>query len=94
MVRGASFEIIAAAGPRELWSRPLGEGYSAISSDGAALFTMYRPIKSMLTILKERVWSPATAPEAVIALDAASGRTLWEHVGDAPILPGMQVEYG
>ena len=31
---------------------------------------------------------------AVIALDAASGRTLWEHVYDAPILPGMQIEYG
>ena len=36
-----------AAGPRELWSRPLGEGYSAIVSDGATLFTMYRPIKGL-----------------------------------------------
>ena len=81
-------------GPRELWSRPLGEGYSAIVSDGATLFTMYRPIKGLVTILKERVWSPSTAPEVVIALDAASGRTLWEHSYDAPILPRMQVEYG
>jgi outer membrane protein assembly factor BamB len=81
-------------GPRELWSRPLGEGYSAIASDGAALFTMYRPIKGLMTILAERVWSPATAPEAVIALDAATGRTLWEHTYDAPILPRMNVEYG
>jgi outer membrane protein assembly factor BamB len=81
-------------GPRELWSRPLGEGYSAIASDGTMLFTMYRPIKGLVTILKERVWSPATAPEAVIALDAASGRTLWEHAYDAPILPRMNVEYG
>ena len=83
-----------AEGPRELWSRPLGEGYSAIASDGTALFTMYRPIKGLMTVLAERVWSPATAPEAVIALDAASGRTLWEHVYDAPILPRMNVEYG
>jgi outer membrane protein assembly factor BamB len=55
---------------------------------------MYRPIKGLMTILKERVWSPATAPEAVIALDAASGRTLWEHTYDAPALPGMNLEYG
>jgi outer membrane protein assembly factor BamB len=81
-------------GPRELWSRPLGEGYSAIAGDGATLFTMYRPIKGLVTILKERVWSPATAPEVVIALDAATGRTLWEHAYDAPILPRMNVEYG
>ena len=81
-------------GPRELWSRPLGEGYSAMSSDGTTLFTMYRPIKGLMTVLKERVWSPATSPEAVIAIDAASGRTLWEHAYDAPILPRMNVEYG
>ena len=30
----------------------------------------------------------------MIALDAASGRTLWEHAYDAPILSGMNVEYG
>ena len=83
-----------ADGPREIWSRPLGEGYSAIATDGATLFTMYRPIKGLMTILKERVWSPATAPESVIAVDAASGRTLWEHTYDAPILPRMEVEHG
>ena len=62
-------------GPRELWSRPLGEGYSAIASDGTTLFTMYRPIKGLMTVLKERVWSPATSPEVVVAIDAASGRS-------------------
>jgi outer membrane protein assembly factor BamB len=81
-------------GPRELWSRPLGEGYSGIVTDGTVLVTMYRPIKGLVTILKERVWSPATSPEAVIGIDAASGRTLWEHAYDAPILPRMNVEYG
>src|SRR5688572_26340304 len=83
-----------ASGPRELWSRPLGEGYSAIAADGAALYSMYRPVKGLMTVLLERVWSPATAPEVVIAIDAASGRTVWEHVYDAPILPRMNVEYG
>jgi len=83
-----------ANGPRELWTRPLGEGYSAIAGDGTALVTMYRPIKGLVTTLMERVWTPATAPEAVIAIDAASGRTLWEHAYDAPVLPRMNVEYG
>ena len=83
-----------AGGPRAAWSRALGEGYSAIVSDGTALFTMYRPVKGILATVMERVWSPATSPEVVIALDAATGRTLWEHAYDAPILPRMQVEYG
>lgn len=83
-----------AGGPRELWSRSLGEGYSAIAADGGTLFTMYRPIKGLVTTLMERVWSPATAPESVIAIDADSGRTLWEHTYEAPIVAGMNVEYG
>ena len=32
------------SGPNELWSRPLGEGYSAISVDAGVLFTQYRPV--------------------------------------------------
>jgi outer membrane protein assembly factor BamB len=57
------------SGPRQLWRRPLGEGYSSILVDGSTLVTMYRRGDS----------------EAVVALDAASGRTLWEHVYDAPL---------
>jgi outer membrane protein assembly factor BamB len=83
-----------AGGPRELWSRPLGEGYSGIATDGTALFTLYRPVKGIFTTIVERVWSGTTAPEVVIALDAATGQTLWEHSYDAPILPRMNVEYG
>ncbi len=30
-------------GPRRLWERDLGEGYSAILVDGGRLYTMYRP---------------------------------------------------
>ena len=59
----------AASGPRQLWRRPLGEGYSAILVDDSRLVTMYRRGDS----------------EAVVALDAGSGRTLWEHVYDAPL---------
>jgi outer membrane protein assembly factor BamB len=55
---------------------------------------MYRPVKGLLTTVMERISSPATSPESVIAIDATTGRTVWEHAYDAPILSGMQVEYG
>ena len=29
-------------GPRQLWKRELGDGYSTIVSDGTVLYTMYR----------------------------------------------------
>jgi outer membrane protein assembly factor BamB len=64
-------------GPRQLWKRELGEGYSAVVSDGAALYTMYS----------------RGAQEAVVALDAATGKTLWEHAYDAPA-EGMNYEFG
>lgn len=50
-------------GPKKLWSRELGEGYSAILADGGRLYTMYR----------------AEGKETVIALDAKTGKTLWEQ---------------
>src|SRR5262245_4812719 len=56
------------AGPRTLWSRPLGEGHSAICVDGNALFTMYSQGEQ----------------EVVIAAALATGKTLWEHRYDSP----------
>ena len=56
-----------AKGPREIWSRPLGEGYSAISFFDGKLYTMYRK----------------GSQEVVIALDAATGKTQWEFAYDA-----------
>src|SRR5215510_14869571 len=51
------------AGPKVIWKRPLGEGYSSPSVEGSVLYTMYgRP-----------------AQETVTALDAGTGKTLWEH---------------
>jgi outer membrane protein assembly factor BamB len=67
-----------AGGPRKLWERALGEGHSSIVSDGARLYTMYRK----------------GASEYVVALDPASGRTLWEHEYAAPLLPKMDMSYG
>ena len=57
-----------ATGPKQLWSRPLGEGYSAILVNGNTLYTMYGQGQQ----------------EIVIALAADSGKTIWEHKYDAP----------
>jgi outer membrane protein assembly factor BamB len=56
-------------GPRQLWRRALGEGYSSILADGGTLVTMYRRGDS----------------EIVVALDAATGKTQWEHAYSAPL---------
>jgi outer membrane protein assembly factor BamB len=82
------------SGPRELWSRPLGDGYSAIVTDGGTLYTMYRPLKGIFSTIVGKVTGDAREPEVVIALDAATGKTLWEHVYDAPLQPDMGMEYG
>jgi outer membrane protein assembly factor BamB len=81
-------------GPREVWSRALGDGYSAIVTDGGVLYTMYRPLKGLATTMWEKVAGSSGDPEVVVALDAATGRTLWEHAYDAPMLPRMGMEYG
>jgi outer membrane protein assembly factor BamB len=57
-----------ASGPRTLWRRPLGDGFAAIVSDGTALYTLFRD----------------GADDVAVALDAASGRTLWESRYAAP----------
>jgi outer membrane protein assembly factor BamB len=81
-------------GPREVWSRSLGEGYSGIVVDGGTVYTHYRPVKGVLAALLERFRGTISSPETVVALDADSGRTLWEHTYDAPMPSGMQMEYG
>jgi outer membrane protein assembly factor BamB len=78
-----------------VWSRPLGEGYSAIVVDGGTLFTMYRPVKGVVaTVLSKLTGGSDSDPEVVAALDAATGATRWEHSYPAPILAAMNVEYG
>ena len=76
-----------ASGPRLLWSRNLGEGYSAIAAEGNRIYTLYREKAGLLAIGKKD-------QEVVVALDAASGKTIWEHRYDAPELPRMNLEYG
>ncbi len=55
-------------GPRRIWHRPLGDGLSAIVTDGSTLYTLYRDGESDVTV----------------ALDAATGKTRWEQRYGAP----------
>lgn len=67
-----------ADGPRQLWSRELGEGYSAILVEGGRLYTMYRDGDE----------------ETVVCLNRKNGETLWEHrYGHAP-REGHVVQFG
>ena len=50
-------------GPGQLWKRQLGEGYSAICVDQGALYTMFR----------------RGDEDVVTALNADTGKTLWEY---------------
>ena len=65
-------------GPRRLWSRQMGDGYSGIVVDDGTLFTMYRKGEQ----------------EIVVALDAGTGKTLWEHAYAAPFLSSMDMKHG
>lgn len=65
-------------GPRRLWQRELGDGYSAIVAEGGTLFTMYRKGDN----------------EVVIALDAATGKTVWEFSYAAPFSSEYDMTYG
>lgn len=61
-----------ADGPRRAWSRPLGDGHSAILVDEERLYTIYRPPPS-------RAGQEWADEEVVVALEEATGKTLWEH---------------
>jgi outer membrane protein assembly factor BamB len=52
-----------ASGPRVVWKRPLGDGYSACAVEGGVLYTMYGKPRQ----------------EVVLAADVENGRTLWEY---------------
>ncbi len=60
-------------GPRKLWHRALGDGYSSIVYDDGVLYTMYRKGRT-------------SAEEFTVGLDAKTGGTLWEHGSRSPLL--------
>ena len=65
-------------GPKQLWSRDLGDGYSTILVEDGRLYTMYR----------------AGDQEAVICLDAETGETIWEHRYDHDAAEGHVTQFG
>jgi outer membrane protein assembly factor BamB len=60
-------------GPRKLWYRELGDGYSSIVVDGGLLYTMHRTGETELTV----------------ALDASTGKTVWAHENPSPYTEAM-----
>jgi outer membrane protein assembly factor BamB len=56
-----------AGGPRKLWSRDLGDGYSGIAVEGTTLYTAYR----------------RGSQDVITAIDARTGKTLWEYAYEA-----------
>lgn len=65
-------------GPPQVWKRELGDGYSALAFDEGNLYTLYR---------KE-------TNEVAVCLDAATGKTHWEHTYAAPIPEKFYKEFG
>ncbi|MEE9268851.1 MAG: PQQ-binding-like beta-propeller repeat protein, partial [Candidatus Krumholzibacteria bacterium] len=55
-------------GPKKLWSRELGDGYATIVAVDGLLYTMYRTDEDEFTV----------------ALDAKTGKTIWEHRNPSP----------
>lgn len=65
------------SGPKERWSRALGEGYSGILADGGVLYTLYR----------------AGEEDVVCALKAEDGSTLWEYKYASKPAEGHAMEF-
>jgi outer membrane protein assembly factor BamB len=57
-------DVWSAGGPRVVWKRPLGEGYSSPIVEGAMLYGMYGK----------------AGQEVVFGANAETGATVWEHV--------------
>ena len=57
-----------AAGPKKIWSRPLGDGYSAVAEEAGILYTAFRRGSS----------------DVITALDAATGKSIWEYAYENP----------
>ena len=67
-----------AAGPKKVWSRALGDGYSAIAEENGILYTAFR----------------RNSKDVITALDAATGKTLWEYEYDNPFTNAFSEKVG
>jgi outer membrane protein assembly factor BamB len=68
----------AESGPKTLWKRALGEGYSAIVAADETLYTMYREGEE----------------EVIAALSAETGETRWAHRYAAPLPADATLDFG
>jgi outer membrane protein assembly factor BamB len=68
-------------GPRQLWKRELGDGYSSLICDDGVLYTMYRKL-------------PTDTTEYTVALNATTGATLWEQAHPAPVADPPDQRWG
>jgi outer membrane protein assembly factor BamB len=57
-----------AQGPKKVWTRPLGDGYSSIAEERGVLYTAFRRGEN----------------DVVTAIDAQTGKTRWEFAYDSP----------
>src|SRR5712692_7843074 len=65
-------------GPRVVWRQPMPFGSSSVAVDHGRLYTMYRDGDN----------------ETVVALDAGTGKTVWEYKYPAVFLKGMNMNTG
>ena len=65
-------------GPRKLWSRELGDGFSGVAAADGRLFTLLR----------------RGDDEVAVALEAASGKTIWERAYPAPFSAEYDMSHG
>ncbi len=65
-------------GPRVVWSRSFGDGYSGILYEDGKLYSVYRD--------GDR--------DVVASLDADSGETVWETRYESPLAPDMILDFG
>ena len=66
------------AGPKKLWSRSLGDGYSAIADEKGVLYTAFR----------------RGSKDVITALDAGTGKTIWEYEYDNPFTNSFSEKVG
>lgn len=67
-----------ASGPRVIWKRPLGEGYSSPAVEDGVLYTMYGKPRE----------------EVVLAANAETGQTLWEQSNPMSFQSDAALEMG
>jgi outer membrane protein assembly factor BamB len=67
-----------ATGPKKLWSRPLGDGYSAVAVEGSTLYTAFR----------------RGTKDVIASLNATNGQTLWEFEYENPFTNAYTPEVG